>query len=480
MTVIEGRCLIDGELVRGQRQGEVRNPAEVSEVVGTYPLLSSADVDRAVRAAQRAQRAWRRVSAQERADVVSKSAEKMSAIAGLRDLLVREQGKVAWEATFELGYYDAIADTYAQLAAGLDQGTTLLDDTLGVTTQYREPVGVVAAIMPWNYPLGIAAMKIIPALIAGCSVIVKPSPVAPLTLLESFAALADHFPPGLISVLTGADDEVSAYLLGHPDVRKVTLTGSTATGKLAASAAAATLKNVTLELGGNDAALILNDVPIDEDLCATLLSSAFATTGQVCVAIKRIYAPRHLVDEVTEGLVAELRHVVVGNGLHPDTTMGPLTTERQREIVRQLVAGAESAGAKVHRGGRLNADPDRGWFLQPAIVTGCPEDNPLVRAEQFGPALPVQPYDDIEQAVDMINATEYGLTASVWTRDEERGARVGRDIEAGTVNINGHGLFAMDPRVPFGGFKHSGIGREMGIEGLYAFTEPHVINRRTT
>ena len=478
MTVTEGRCLIDGELIEGRRQGEVRNPANVAEIVGTYPLLETGDVDRAVRGAQRAQAAWRRVPAVERAALVLRSAEQVAALGGLRDLLVREQGKVAWEAAFELGYYEALADIYAQMGEELDRGTTLLDDTLGVTTQYHDPVGVVAAITPWNYPFGIAAMKVIPAIIAGCSVIVKPSPVAPLTVLEGFVALAGHFPPGVLSVLTGSDAEVSAHLLAHPGVRKVSLTGSTPTGRIAASAAASTLKNVTLELGGNDAALLLGDVTIDADLCGSLLAGAFATTGQVCVAIKRVYAPRHLVDAVADGLLAELRHAVVGNGLDPATTMGPLTTERQRQIVQRLVAAAESAGAKVRHGGTLNDDPERGWFLRPAIVTGCPEDNPLVQSEQFGPALPVQPYDDIDQAVTMINASEYGLTSSVWTNDVDRGRRVAREIQAGTVHLNSHGLFAMDPRAPFGGVKQSGIGREMGTEGLYTFTESHVVNGR--
>ncbi|AIJ21296.1 aldehyde dehydrogenase family protein [Amycolatopsis methanolica] len=478
MNKIDSRCLIDGELVGGDRRGDVYNPADAREVVGTYPLLIPADLDRAVAAARRAQREWRRLPAVERAAIVLDSVAKVDAVEGIDELLVREQGKISWEATFELGYYEALADVYHGMAGELDRGATLLDDSLGVTTQYRDPIGVVAAITPWNYPVGIAAMKVVPALVAGNAVIVKPSPIAPLAALETFAALADHFPPGLLSTVTGTDAEISANLMSHPGVGKVTLTGSTATGKLAAAAAASTLKNVTLELGGNDAALVLDDRPVDEELCASLLANAFPTTGQVCVAIKRIYAPRSRVEELCEGMVAELEHVVVADGLHPEATMGPLTTEQQRTIVRELLAGAESAGAKVLRGGTMLGDPDRGWFQQPAVVAGCPEDNALVQTEQFGPAIPVQPYDDVEQAIDLINATEYGLTASVWTHDKERAQHAARQIEAGTVHLNSHGLFAMDPRVPFGGVKHSGIGREMGIEGLRAFTESHVVNFR--
>lgn len=479
MEQVFGRCLIDGQLVEGARRAEVRNPADVDEVVGTYPLLGAEDVDRAVEAARKAQVSWQRVPALERAELVRQSSAKVDAVDGITELIVREQGKVLWEATFERGYYEALAESYADYAGVLAQGTTILDDALGTTTLYREPVGVAAAFTPWNYPLGLAAMKVVPALIAGCSVIVKPSPVTPLSTLEAFAALADHFPPGLVNVLTGADAEVSAPLMSHPGIRKISLTGSTVTGRLAASSAAATLKNVTLELGGNDAALLLDDVTVDDDLIAALIGSAFATSGQVCVAIKRVYVPRHLMDAVVDGLVAELEQAVVGNGLAPETTMGPLTTQRQREIITNLLTSAETAGAKVRRCGKLAEDTERGYFLRPAIVTDTPESHPLVQQEQFGPALPVQPYDDLDQAIELVNATELGLTSSVWTSDVERGARTARLIEAGTVHVNNHGLFAMDPRVCFGGVKQSGLGREMGVEGLLAYTEQRVVNTRT-
>jgi aldehyde dehydrogenase len=266
--------------------------------------------------------------------------------------------------------------------------------------------------------------------------------------------------------------------LSHPGVRKVTLTGSTATGQLAAAAAAPTLKSVTLELGGNDAALVLDDVTIDDHLCSRLVANAFATTGQICMAIKRVYAPRHLAHDLVDGLVAALERTVIGDGLDPSSTMGPLTTQRQRQHVQDLLAGAEAAGAKLLPAGTLNGDPDRGWFMLPAIVTDCPEDNALVQTEQFGPALPVQSYDDHDQALSMINATEYGLTASVWTSDADRASKLARQIDAGLVHYNCHGLLATDLRVPFGGVKYSGLGRELGVEGLYEFTQTRVVNTR--
>ncbi|WP_084526469.1 aldehyde dehydrogenase family protein [Nocardia vaccinii] len=478
-TQIYGRALIDGEFVDGTARGEVRNPADVDEVVGTYPLLTRADLDRAVEAATRAQKKWRKVPIAERVRIVQESAVALTKIEGLPELLTREQGKVMWESSFEIGYYEAIADAYGSFASALDDPAPIIDDTLGTATVLRRPVGVVAAIAPWNYPFALAALKVIPALMAGCAVILKPSPVTPLTTLKAFGAIAGVFPPGVLNVVIGSDEEVSAPLLAHPGVRKISLTGSTATGRIAVSASAATLKNVTLELGGNDAALVLDDAEIDGDLCASLLSGAFPTSGQVCVAIKRVYVPRAMYETLVEGLLTELETTVVGNGLDSETTMGPLTTARQKEIVTGLVDSAERAGAEVHRRGVMGADTERGHFLLPAILTGTPESHDLVQTEQFGPALPIQPYDTLEEALELVNATDLGLSASVWTSDVERGARVAAEIEAGTVHVNNHGLFAMDPRVPFGGIKQSGLGTEMGVEGLLAFTEQRVINTRT-
>ncbi|WP_020498669.1 aldehyde dehydrogenase family protein [Sciscionella marina] len=478
MDQIYGRCLIDGELVDAPRRGEVHNPADTSEVVGTYPLLAKEEVDRAVASARHAQWEWAQTPAAERAKLVLDSAHKVAALDGIDEILIREQGKVGWEATFELGYYEALADAYAGMAGGLDEGESLLSDALGDTVCYRRPVGVVAAVTPWNYPLGLMAMKLVPALIAGCAVVVKPSPVTPLSTLESLAALVGHFPRGVVSVVTGTDEEVSRPLLAHPDVRKITLTGSTPTGRIAVAASAPSLKNVTLELGGNDAALVLDDMPIDDDLCGALATGAFTTTGQVCVAIKRVYIRSDRVDELAEGLTAALADSVVGNGLDPASTLGPLTTSRQHRIVTDLVADAETAGARVRYCGDRGPDTQRGYFLRPAIVTGAPENHDLVQQEQFGPALPVQPYEDVDQAIALINASEYGLTSSVWSTDREHAARIAQRIEAGTVHVNTHGLFAMDPRACFGGVKQSGLGREMGIEGLHAFTEARVVNTR--
>lgn len=476
---VYARALIDGELVDGESRAEVRDPADMDEVVGTYPLLTRVELDRAVASAARAQRDWAAVPTAERVKAVLDSAAALAAMDGMTELITREQGKVAWEAVFEIGYYEALADAYGTLSPVLDETPAVIDDALGTTRVLRRPIGVVAAVAPWNYPFGLAAMKVVPALMAGNAVVLKPSPYTPLTTLRVFEELRGFFPAGVLNVVTGTDEEISAPLLAHPGIRKISLTGSTNTGRIAVAASAATLKSVTLELGGNDAALVLDDADFGPDLYGSLVNHAFSTSGQVCVAIKRVYVPRDRYEDVVDGMLVELDGTVVGHGLDPEVTMGPLTNARQKQIVSDLVASAEDAGAKVHRRGRFQGDVSRGHFLLPAIVAGTPEDHPLVQTEQFGPALPIQPYDDLEQALEMVNATELGLSSSVWTSNVDRGAEVAAGIEAGTVHVNNHGLFAMDPRAPFGGIKQSGLGAEMGVDGLLAFTEQRVVNTRT-
>jgi acyl-CoA reductase-like NAD-dependent aldehyde dehydrogenase len=458
--------------------GEVRNPANIREVVGTYPIQGTADVDAAVEAAAKAQPEWAARPAVERAEVVLAAAERIAAIDGLDQLLIREQGKVAWEAGFEVGFFEAMAAFYAELAPGLDAGETPVDDGLGILRVFQEPIGVVAAITPWNWPFALSAVKVVPALIAGNAMLVKPASFTPLTVLRAFEAIADLFPPGLLSVITGPGSTVGRRLLEHPAVRKVALTGSTETGREAAAAAGQTVKNLTLELGGNDAALVLDDAVVDEHLCGNLVSAAFTTTGQLCFGVKRVYAPTALVPEVADGMAAILDQYVIGNGLEPGVSMGPLNNRAQRDFVAELVADAEATGGAVRHCGELAADPEQGWFLRPAIVTGLSDRDRLVREEQFGPALPVLGYDSLDEAIDRVNDSEFGLASSIWSGDEDRAASLARRIEAGSTFVNNHGLFAVDLHGPFGGVKQSGLGRELATDGLRAYTEPHVVSTR--
>ncbi len=477
-TVYDASCLIAGSAVEGRRRGEIRNPADTSQVVGTYPLLEPDDVDAAVEGALKAQLAWAEVPAVERAALVSAAADRVAAIPGLEELLIQEQGKVRWEASFEVGFMEAMASFYAEMAPALDRGETAVDDGLGVLRVYHEPVGVVAAITPWNWPFALSAVKVVPALVAGNAIIVKPASFTPLTVVRALTEIADLFPPGLMSVVTGPGSTVGRRLLEHPAVRMVTLTGSTETGREVAAVAGQTIKKVTLELGGNDAALILEDATVDEHLCGNLVAGAFTTTGQLCFGIKRVYAPARLAEAVAEGMAEILDQYVIGDGLEPETSMGPVNNAAQRDFVAGLVAEAEAAGGHIRTCGELRGDPERGFFLRPSVVTGLDDRAALVREEQFGPALPVLAYDDLDDAISRVNDSEFGLASSIWSADEDRAARLARRIQAGTTFVNNHGLFAIDLNGPFGGVKQSGVGRELATEGLHAYTEPHTVSTR--
>jgi len=458
--------------------GEVRNPADISEVVGAYPLLGAGDVDAAVEAARKAQVEWAARPAVERAEVLKEAADRIAGLDGLDELLIREQGKVAWEAGFEVGFFEAMSSYYAGFAPGLDEGELAVDDGMGQLRVFSEPVGVVGAITPWNWPFALTAVKVVPALLAGNAVIVKPASNTPLTVMRALGAIADLFPSGLLAVVTGPGSTVGRRLLEHPLVRKVSLTGSTETGREAAAVAGQTVKNVTLELGGNDAALLLDDVEIDESLCGNLVSGAFTTTGQLCFGIKRVYAPRAKAQQVADGLCAILDQYTVGNGLQPGVSMGPLNNQAQRDFVAALVADAEARGGAVRRCGEMLGDPEQGWFLSPAVVTGVDDSARLVVEEQFGPALPVLAYDSLDEAIDRVNDSEFGLASSIWTADEDRAVGLARRIQAGTTFVNNHGLFAVDLNGPFGGVKQSGLGRELALPGLAAYTEPHTVSTR--
>jgi acyl-CoA reductase-like NAD-dependent aldehyde dehydrogenase len=477
-TTYDASCLIAGSPFEGRRRGEVRNPADTSQVVGTYPLLDPDDVDAAVEGALKAQVAWAEVPAVERAALVSAAADRVAALDGLEELLIREQGKVRWEASFEVGIMEAFASYYGEMAPALDAGLTAVDDGMGVLRVYHEPVGVVAAITPWNWPFALSSIKLVPALVAGNAIIVKPASFTPLTVLRGFSEIADLFPPGLISVVTGPGGTVGRRLLEHPAVRMVTLTGSVETGREVAAVAGQSIKKVHMELGGNDAALVLDDVTVDEHLCGNLVAGAFTTSGQLCFGTKRVYAPSRLAGAVAEGMAEILDQYVIGDGLDPETSMGPLNNAAQRDFVAGLVAEAETLGGHVRTCGELRGDPERGFFLRPTIVTGLNDRAGLVREEQFGPALPILAYDDLDDAITRVNDSEFGLASSIWSADEDRAARLARRIQAGTTFVNNSGLFAIDLHGPAGGVKQSGCGRELAAEGLYEYTEAHTVSTR--
>jgi aldehyde dehydrogenase len=472
---VEATCTIDGEQIAGAERASVLNPARQREVVGSYPVLTATDVDRAVIAAHAALPAWAAMSAVERAGVLHAAAATAASL-DIPTLLTREQGKVGWEAQMEAFAFPTCVELFSAMAPTLDEPQILADDENGRVKLYRKPVGVVGATVAWNAPVWLAAGKFVPALIAGNTVVVKPSPVAPLSVLALISALSAALPPGVLNSVAGEDLVVGSALFGHPGVQMTSFTGGIGGGRAAAAAGASSFTRMLLELGGNDAAVVLDDQPITPELCADLVASSFAMAGQVCINIKRVYAPADKVAELADGMSAVLGHFVVGDGLDPVTTMGPVTTDAQYKRVTGLIESARAAGGTVVQGGTLTADESDGFFIRPAIVTGLDESHPLVAEEQFGPALPIQGYDSVEQAVEFANGTDYGLTASVWSPDIDRAEGVARRLEAGGSFINVHGMFGVNMAAPYGGVKLSGVGREYGAIGFNSYTEPHVVS----
>jgi acyl-CoA reductase-like NAD-dependent aldehyde dehydrogenase len=312
---------------------------------------------------------------------------------------------------------------------------------------------------------------------AGNTVVVKPPPTTPLSCVATLRRVAQALPAGVLNVVTGQDAVVGPVVVGDPRVRHVCFTGSVAAGKRIMEMAAPTLTNVTLELGGNDPAVILDDAQLDEAAFGRLAAATYMTSGQVCMAIKRLYVPRRRYDEVVDGLQAAMAATRVGCGLEDGVTMGPLNTRRQRDYVVELVGEARAAGAGVVELGELtDAVTDAGNYMRPALVLDPREDLRIVAEEQFGPALPVLPYDDEEEAVARANDTWSGLCSSVWSADTEHAMRVAARLRTGVTFFNNHNATAVDERAPFGGFNQSGVGRELGREGLLEFTETHVMS----
>jgi acyl-CoA reductase-like NAD-dependent aldehyde dehydrogenase len=345
----------------------------------------------------------------------------------------------------------------------------LKEDATQRIVQRRTPLGVVATITPWNFPMILLMIKIPPALLAGNTVVAKPAPTTPLTTLRFGELCAEILPAGVVNVITDQND-LGGALTAHPDVAKVAFTGSTATGKKVMASVAGSLKRLTLELGGNDAAIVLDDVD-PKEVAPKLFMAAMFNTGQVCLAAKRVYAPDSIYDELCAELAKLADAAVLGDGLDPDTQFGPLQNKTQFDKVQGYIADGRERG-KIIAGGTRADGP--GYFIRPTIVRDIPDDARLVREEQFGPVLPVLRYSDIDDAIRRANSTDYGLGATVWATDTKRAYDVACRIDSGCVWVNKH--LDMPPDVPFGGAKQSGLGTEMGQEGLEEFTQSRIIN----
>ena len=465
--VTQYKNLINGELISTSDMLDVVNPAN-EEVIGQVPACGEDELNQAVAAARAAFKTWSKKPIDERRAVVQ-------AIAGVINdnsdelfrLLTAEQGKPHQQAQGEI--------MGAAYMAG-SQATLELEDEINEDTEERlsrtrrVPVGVVGGIVPWNFPVMMAVQKIAPALLSGCTIVLKPSPFTPLTTLRLAELIKDVAPAGTVNIITG-EDSLGPLITAHPDIDKITFTGSTATGKKIMEGASQDLKRITLELGGNDASIVLPDANV-EKVAEQLFWSSFTNAGQICVAAKRIYIHEDIYDELSAAIAEYAKHVKVGDGSQQGTAVGPIQNKKQYERVIELVQDAKDNGYKFLVGG--DHDPDvPGYYMPITILDNPPEDARIVAEEQFGPVMPLMKFSSEEEAISRANDSEYGLAGAVWTADPDKGVEIAEQLETGTVWVNE--FLHLSPFAPFGGHKQSGFGAEYGKEGLLEFTYPQVI-----
>ncbi len=458
---------IDGSAVEGSGRFDVVNPADRS-IVGQAPECTPEELDLAFGSALQAFALWRADKAMRRSAILDASKTIMDNVDDIAYILTMEQGKPLRDAKYEVECIAEWFEYYARLELPRE---VIQDDENGFAEVIRRPLGVVSAITPWNFPVALAAWKIAPALMAGNTLVLKPSPFTPLSSLLMGEMLRGVLPDGVLNVVTGGD-ELGAAMVRHPVPRKISFTGSVAAGRSVYQAAAPDLKRVTLELGGNDAAILLDDVNVTA-IARKVFWGAFRNNGQICSAIKRVYAPENIYKDVVAALAEVAESVVVGNGLDERTVLGPINNRPQYERVKELIIDAADAGAKAIA---RSAVPDSdGYFVLPTIIADAKDGMRIVDEEQFGPALPVLSYRDLDDAIARANGTQFGLSGSVWSSDPERAAVVARRLECGTAWANTH--LVLPPHQPFGGHKASGVGVENGPWGYYAFTDLQVIYR---
>ncbi len=454
------------------------NPARTDELVGQVDVAGAADVDRAVAAARKAQCAWADWSVTERADALRAGADLLEPeLDAIAELVARETGKVLADCRGEVGFAVAVIRWAAASAERL-LVDGVVDDEAGRLLLRHRPYGVVAAITPWNAPIILAVLKAGPALAAGNALVVKPSPLAPFGVTRFLDVLASALPDGLVTVVHGEAD-TSTALVGHPGVDRVAFTGGESAGRAIASLAGRSLTPSLLELGGNDPAILLPDAVLDDAAMDRLVMAAFATSGQVCMAVKRLYVHRSRLAEVSDAFVAAAERVVRwGDPLHAGVTMGPVVSAASVARVRSLVGRSVAGGARAVEIGRRDdaTDPARGYYLPPTLVLGATDADDLVAQEQFGPALPLLAFDSEDEVVARANAGDLGLGASVWSADEDHAFALARRLEAGFTFVNTHNRTGMSLRAPFGGVKRSGWGREYGDEGVLEHVQTCVVH----
>ncbi len=465
--VTQYKNLINGELVETGDWLDVINPA-TEEVIGQVPASGKGELDRAVAAARAAFKTWKATSLEERRAAIMAISGAIKANADeLYRLLTSEQGKPHAQAKGEI--YGAAGMAAAQSTLELADEITE-DSEQRLSRTRRVPVGVVGGIVPWNFPVMMAIQKIVPAILSGCTIILKPSPFTPLTTLRIAELIAPLVPAGVVNIITGTDD-LGPMITQHPDIDKITFTGSTATGKKIMEGASADLKRITLELGGNDASIVMPDAD-PKKVAEHLFWSSFSNAGQICVAAKRVYIHEDIYDELSQALAEYAKTVTVGDGAQQGTGVGPIQNKKQYERVLELIQDAKDNGYKFLTGG--DTDPSgTGYFVPLTILDNPPEDARIVAEEQFGPVMPLMKFSTEEEVIARANASEYGLAGAVWTGNPDKGVEIAEQLETGTVWVNEY--LHLSPFAPFGGHKQSGFGAEYGKEGLKEFTYPQVI-----
>jgi len=458
---------IGGNSVAGTRHIPVFDPV-TGAVFAEAPDATVAETDLAIEAAAAAFPAWSALAWEARVEAVRElGAAIREENSSLARLLCREQGKPLEKAVSEIGAGLAYLEAYCTMRLAPE---VLKETEKQRIEQHHRPLGVVGAITAWNYPLLLAIWKIAPALVAGNTVVVKPAPSTPLATLALGRIAARVLPPGVVNVVSGGTDS-GERLTQHEKVRKITFTGSTETGKRIMANASTRLKRLTLELGGNDAGIVLEDAD-PKTIAGDIFWAKFSNCGQVCAALKRLYVHRSIFAPLCDALAEVASTVKIGPGMSNGVQIGPMQNRAQRDRMVETVAASVAAGARIVY--QSEVPQGEGYFFPITLLADAPEDSPVIRSETFGPVLAILPFDDLEDAIARANDTEYGLGGSVWSPDVARATAIAERLEAGSTWVNQHP--SMDPHVPFGGIKSSGLGVEGGLRGLEEFTYLQIVN----
>lgn len=481
LTNVQETMFINGKERAGNQTAKIYNPARKTECVGEITIGTIEDVNYAVDAAEKAWKSWKNTTPEDRAHYLNKTIQHVNEnLDDLARLLVMEHGKTLNEAKGDLlggvnvlRYYSSLVDEVKR--------EKLIENEQGKWIMTRQPMGVVSIIVPWNYPIILAFLMLAPAIMAGNTVVIKPATYCPLTLTKILKYLGNLLPDGVLNVVPGSGSVVGDAMVRHPRVRKVSFTGSTEVGVSVIKNSADTIKNVSMELGGNDAAVILKDADINQRMIDEMIKGVFTAAGQICYNIKRIYVHRDHYKKFSEGFLEAASIIKVGNGLNKESTMGPINNKPQYESVKKIIEKLAETKADVYTVGEFieEGNLSDGYYIMPTVVLNANQKDPIVQEEQFGPVIPIIPFESEDEVIELVNDTEFGLGNSVWTNDSEHGFEVARKLQSGSVFINIHRAGASGPNMPFGGFKQSGIGRGHGIGALHEQMELQTIILRT-